>query len=130
MTVHCGDCGHTKSHWDNRKKCINCSHCSRESTCSMCSSWSYSIWELVEKRRTYSSRKRTMSSKKKSLDASISSDERKRKHGNTAPHGPAARGMTHIGGNSLGTCTQGSTSPLATSHRASDDRPISHWPLA
>ena len=63
-----------------------------------------------------------MSSRKKSLDASVSSDERKRKHENTAPHGPAARGKTYIGGNSLDTCTQGSTpatghpttNPLAT----------------
>ena len=50
---------------------------------------------------------------KKSLDVSVSSDERK-KYGNTAPYGPAARGKTHIGGNSLGTCTQGTTSPPAT----------------
>ena len=121
MTIHRGDCGHIKSHLDNHKKCINCSHCSRESTCSTCCSRSNSVWELAEKRRTYSSRKRTMSSRKKSLDASVSSDERKSKHGNTAPHGPAARGKTHIGGNSLGTCTQGSTIPPGTSHRASDD---------
>ena len=127
MTVHRGDCGHIKSHWDNHKKCINCSHCSRESTCSTCSSWSNSIWELPEKRRTYSSRKRVMFSRKKSLDVSVSSDERNRKHGDTAPYGPAAQGKTHIGGNSLGTCTQGSTS---TGHRASDDWPTSHRPLA
>ena len=127
MTIHRDDCGQIKSHWDNHKKCINCCHCSRESTCSTCS-WSNSVWELAEKRRTYSSRKRAMSSRKKSLDASVSSDERKRKHGNTAPHGPAALGKTHIGGNSLCTCTQGSTP--ATGHRASDDRPTSHRSIA
>ena len=117
MTIHHGDCGHIKSHWDNHKKCINCSYCSRESSCSRCSSWSNSIWELAEKRRTYSSRKRVMSSRKKSLDVSLSSGKRKRKHGNTAPYGTAAWGKTLIGGNS-------------TSHWASDDRPTSHRSLA
>ena len=34
MTIHHGDCGHIKLHWDDHKKCINCSLCSRESTCS------------------------------------------------------------------------------------------------
>ena len=125
MTVHRGDRGHIKSHWDNHKKC---SHCSRESTCSTCSSWSNSIWELAEKRRTYSSRKRVMFSRKKSLDVSVSSDERNRKHGNTAPYGPAARGKTHIGGNSLGTCTQGSTSPPVTGHPTTGRPATSHSP--
>ena len=36
---------------------------------------------------------------------------KQKKHGNTAPYGPAAWGKTHIDGNSLGTCTQGSISP-------------------
>ena len=26
MTIQRGNCGHIKSHWDNHKKCINCSH--------------------------------------------------------------------------------------------------------
>ena len=56
--------------------------------------------------------------RKKSLDVSVSSDERKREHGNTAPYGPAAWGKTHIGGNFLGTCTQGSTSPPANGLRS------------
>ena len=51
MSIHRGDSGHIKSHWDNHKKCIYCSHCFRESTCSTCSSWSNSIWELSEKRK-------------------------------------------------------------------------------
>ena len=37
-----------------------------------------------------------------------------KKHGSNAPYGLAARGKTHIGGNSLGTYTQGTTSPPAT----------------
>ena len=115
MTIQRGDCGHLKSYWDNHKKCINCSNCSRESTCSTCSSWSNSVWELVENRR---SKKKDMSSRKKSQTQSVSSDERKKKHGSTAPHGVTGRGKTHIGGNSLGTCTQGSTSPPATGHWA------------
>ena len=125
MTLHRGDCGHIKSGWDNHKKCINCSHCSRESTCSTCSSWSNSIWELAERRRTYSSRKRVMSNREKSLDVSVSSDEKKRKHRNTAPYDPAARGKTCIGGNSLGTCTQRSTSPPGIQRPA--DRPLAQW---
>ena len=59
-----------------------------------------------------------MTARKKSQDPSISSEERKNKHGSTAPHGGTSRGKTHIGGNSLGTCTQGSTSPPATGHEA------------
>ena len=102
MTIHRCDCGHIKSHWDNHKKCINCSHCSRESTCSTCSSWSNSVWDLAENRSTYSSIKKAMSSRKKSQNLSVSSDKRKKKHGNT---GVTGRVKTHIGGNSLGTCT-------------------------
>ena len=80
MTVHHGECGHIKLHWDNHNKCIKCSHCSRESTCSTCSSWLDSTWKLSEKRRTYTSRKWVMSKKRKSSQAmSDSSDEKKRK---------------------------------------------------
>ena len=49
--------------------------------------------------------------KKRSQAMSDSSDEEK--DGNTTPDGPDARGKTHLGGNSKGTCTQ-SVSPLAT----------------
>ena len=59
---------------------------------------------------------KAMSSRKKSQNPSVSSDERKKKHGSTVPHGVTGRGKTHIGGTSLGTCTQGSTP--ATGHRA------------
>ena len=114
MTIQRGDCGHLKSHWDNHKKCINCSHCSRESTCSTCSSWSNSVWDLAENRRSFLSRKKAMSTRKKSQNQSVSSDKRKKKHRGTAPHGVTGRGKTHIGGNFLGTCTQGSTSQPTT----------------
>ena len=117
MTIHRGDCGHIKAHWDIHNKCINCSRCSRESTCSACSSWSSSAWILAESRRILTARKKAMT-RKKSQDPSISSAERENKHGSTAPHGGTSRGKTHIGGNSLGTCTQGTTSPPATGHRA------------
>ena len=113
MTIQRGDCGHLKSHWDNHKKCINCSQCFRESTCSTCSSWSNSVWDLAENRRSYLSKEKDMSTRK---NQSVSSDERKKKHGSTAPHGVTGRVKTHIGGNSLG--TKGSTSPLATGNRA------------
>ena len=130
MTIHRGDCGHIKSHWNNHKKCIKCSHCSRESTCSTFSSWSNSVWDLAENRRT--SRKKTISTRKKSQNPSVSSDERKNKHGSTAPLGVTGRGKTHIGGNSLGTCTQESTSPPATGQRSPGipqptHRPIAQW---
>ena len=124
MTIHCGDCGHIKAHWDNHNKCINCSHCSRESTCSTCSSWSNSVWILAENRRILAAKKKAMTARKKSQDPSISSEERKNKHGSTAAHGGTSWGKTHIGGNSLGTCTQGSTSPLATGQRS----PGFPWP--
>ena len=116
MTIHRGDCGHIKTHWDNHNKCINCSRCSRESTCSTCSSWSNSVWILAESRRILAARKKAMTARKKSQDPSVSSEERTNKHGSTAPHGGTSQGKTHIGGNSLGTCTQGSTP--ATGHRA------------
>ena len=53
-------------------------------------------------------------------------------HGSTTPHGPAARGKTHKGGNSKGSCPLGSISPPATGHqttdhRASSYRPITQW---
>ena len=127
MTIHRGDCGHIKSHWDNYKKCISCSHYSRESSGSTCSSWSNSVWDLAENRRTYSSRKKAMSTRKKSQNPSVSSDERKKKHGSTGPHGVTGRGKTHIGGNSLGTCTQGSTSPPATGQRSPGIPRLTHW---
>ena len=38
--------------------------------------------------------------------------------GITTPHGPAAQGRTHPGGNFKGTCTQGSTSPPANCQQA------------
>ena len=129
MTIHSGDYGHIKSHWDNHKKCISCSQCSRESTCSTCSSWSNSVWDLAENRRTYSSRKKAMSTRKKSQNPSVSSDERKKKHESTAPHGVTGWGKSHIGGNSLGTCIQVSTRPPGnnTGHPMTD--PLANRPM-
>ena len=68
-----------------------------------------------------------MSNSLKSLDVSVSSDERKRKHGNTAPYGPDAQGKTYIGGNSLSTCTQGST-PANGQWSPGIRRPTDHPP--
>ena len=129
MTIHRGECGHIKSHWDNHLKCISCSHCSRESTCSTCSLWSDSIWDQKkEMRRTFASRKLAMSKKKKRSQALSDSSVEEKNHGSTTPHGPAARGKTHKGGNSKGSCPFGSISPPATGHRATDHRASSYWP--
>ena len=82
------------------------------------------------KRRILGAKKKAMTARKKSQDPSISSEERKNKHGSTAPHGGTSRGKTHIGGNSQGTCTQGSTSPPATGQWSrSFPRPV-HRPPA
>ena len=69
-----------------------------------------------------------MSTRKKSQNPSVSSDERKKKHGSTAPHGVTGWGKSHIGGNSLSTCIQGSTLPPGNNHRASHDRPTGQSP--
>ena len=129
MTIHHGECGHIKSHWDNHLKCISCSHCSRESTCSTCSLWSDSVWDHKKRRRTYASRKLVMSKKKKRLQALSDSSVEEKNHGSTTPHGPSARGKTHKGGNSKGLCPLGSmsTGHWATDHRASSYRPIVQW---
>ena len=84
MTIHRGDIGHIKVHWDNHSKCTNCSCCSRESTCSTCSSWSNSVWILAES-RILAARKKAMTARKKSQDPSISSEERKNNMG-ALPH--------------------------------------------
>ena len=114
MTIHRGECGHINLHWDNHLKCISCSHCSRESTCSTCNLWSDSIWDQKERRRTYASRKIAMSKKKKRSHTLSDSSVEEKNHGSTTPHGPAARGKTHKGGNSKGLCPLGSISPPGT----------------
>ena len=48
--------------------------------------------------------------------------------GNTAPHGPAAQGKTHQGGNSKGTCTQKSISPPVTSQSTTGQPAIGYLP--
>ena len=111
MTILRGECGHIKSRWDNHDKCIKCSSCSRESTCSTCSSWTDKTRKLAEKRRTCASRKWVMARKKtKKQKAMSNSSEEENMDGITTPHGPAALGRTHPGGNSKGTCTQRSMS--------------------
>ena len=127
MTIHRGDCGHIKLHWDNHKKCINCSHCSRESTCSMCSSWSNSIWELAERELILP--ERVMSNRKKSLDVSVSSDEKKRKHGNM-PLMALLPGVRPILVATPWVLVPKGVRPPTTGHWASDDQPTSHRPLA
>ena len=124
MTILRGEYGHIKSHWGNHDKCVKCSYCSRESTCSTCSSWSDKTWKLAKERRTCASRKWFMAKKKKRSQKAMpdSSDEEKL-DGITAPHGPVARGRTHPGGNSKGTCTQRSVSPPATSQPATGNSP-------
>ena len=129
MTIHRGACGHIKSHWDNHKRFIKCSCCSRESTCSTCSSWSNSTWILAEN-RTCASRKWVMSKKKKCVQIMSDSSDEKKKNGNTTRHGPAAWGNPHEGGISKGTCTQRSLSPLAVGHPSTDHPSASHQPFA
>ena len=71
-----------------------------------------------------------MAKKKKRLQAMSVHQMKKIIDGNTTPHGPAALGKTHQGGNSKGTCTQRSISPLATGHRSIDHQSTSLWPFA
>ena len=86
MTILRSECGHVKSCWDNHKRCIKYSSCSRESTCSTCSSWSDKTCKLAEERRTCTSRKCVMAKKKPYLIHQRKLDRI------TTPHGPAARG--------------------------------------
>ena len=65
MMILRGEYGHIKSRRDNHNRCIKRSSCSRESTCSTCSSWSDKTWKLAEERRTCASRKWDMAKKKK-----------------------------------------------------------------
>ena len=129
MTIHHDDCGHIKSHWDNYKKCINGSHCSRESTCSTCSSWSNSVWELAEKRRTYSSRKRVLTNRKKSLDVSVSSDERKENMGTLPLMALLPRVRPVLVATPWVLVPKGVQvhRPMASSHRASGNRPATDY---
>ena len=109
--------------------------CSRESTCSACSSWSDKPGNVPKKEeftlldsgswlRRRSRRKPCLILQTKKLD------------GITTPYGPAARGRTHPGGNSKGTFTQRSVSTghrppatgrRSTSHRSTGHRPFAQW---
>ena len=87
-----GKCGHLKEHWDNHIECLKSSSCSRESTCSTCVTWSNKIWNLADKRRTYSSRKWVIKKKqhnikKKKQFVSDASDDNFL-DGTTTPQGP------------------------------------------
>ena len=136
MILH-GECGHIKSRLDNHDKCIKCSSCFRESTCSTCSSWTDKIWKLAEKRRTYASRKWVMAKMKTKKKAMSDSSDEEDMDGITTPHGPAAQGRTRPGGNSKGTCTQRSVSSPVTGQlgitqnitsQAVTSHPVtSHW---
>ena len=59
-----GSCGHIKGKYDFHSSCINCSGCSRFNCCVECHSWTDSIWDLAEKRRSF--RGRQMGKKKES----------------------------------------------------------------
>ena len=112
--IVCDDFGHIKAWWDNQDKCLRCSSCSRESTCTTSISWSNKIWKLADKRRTYPSRKWVMK-KKHNKKQQVLSDHH--------PTWPAARGRTHPGGNFKGTCTQRSASPRAIGQPATGNSP-------
>ena len=73
-----------------------------------------------------------MSKKKKRSQALSDSSVEEKNHGSTTPHGSAARGKTHKGGNSKGWCPLGSISPPATNdrHRATDHRASSYRQIA
>ena len=61
-----GSCGHFKGKYDSHFSCLNCSACSRFNRCVECRSWSNSIWDLADKRRSSLSRK--MGEKKESKE--------------------------------------------------------------
>ena len=61
-----GSCGHLKGKYDSHSSCINCAGCSRYNSCVECQSWSDSIWDLAEKRRSF--RGRQMGKKKESRE--------------------------------------------------------------
>ena len=59
-----GSCRHLKGKYDSHSSCINCSGCSRFNCCVQCHSWTDSIWDLAEKRRSF--RGRQLGKKKES----------------------------------------------------------------
>ena len=69
-----------------------------------------------------------MSKKKKRSQALSDLLDNKKNYGNTTPHGPAARGKTHKGGNSMGTCTQGSISTPVTGQSTTGQPATGHSP--
>ena len=57
MSLLRGACGHLKGKYCSHFSCLNCSACSRFNLCVECRSWSNSIWDLADKRRSSLSRK-------------------------------------------------------------------------
>ena len=49
-----GNCGHLKAKRDNHPSCISCTACQRLSLCFTCSIWTKKVWDLAEKRLSYS----------------------------------------------------------------------------
>ena len=85
----------------------------------MCITRTNKIWKLVEKRRTYSSRKWVMTKmKNKKQQVFSESSYMDIVDRITTPHGPAARDRTHPGGNFEDTYTQVSASTPVISHRS------------
>ena len=69
-----------------------------------------------------------MTKKKKRSQALTDSSDEEKIDGNTTQHGPAARGKTHQGGNSKGTCTQRSVNLLVTGQSNTGQPVIGHLP--
>ena len=59
-----GTCGHIVATWDTHLACLNCTKCTQESPCEICSSWTASVWNLAGKRRLYRDRKKKVSKQK------------------------------------------------------------------
>ena len=102
MPIVRGVCGHIKVRWDSHQNCLSCSCCSRLYPFSTCNLWSEKIWDLADKRQTYSARKSTMrkkkQTKKRQNDDSDVSEDNSFLDGSTTPQGYTAGCKTHRGG--------------------------------
>ena len=58
MPLTRGLCGHLKSTLDTHPTCLTCAFCSRFSTCEFCLPRSSSLWESLEQRSAYSTKKK------------------------------------------------------------------------
>ena len=68
MPQTCGLCGHLKSILDTHPTCLNCTFCSRFSTCKFCLSWSSFLWECFEQCRAYSTKNKKMGKSKETKE--------------------------------------------------------------